>query len=42
MARKAAEAFLDSDPTLSLAENNYFARALAAMVNRSTDWSRIS
>ena len=42
MARKAAEAFLDSDPALSLSENSYFARALAAMVSRSTDWSRIS
>ena len=42
MARKAAEAFLDSDPALSRPENSYFARALAAMVSRSTDWSRIS
>lgn len=42
MARNAAEALLDADPTLSSPENNYFARALAAILDRKTDWSQIS
>ncbi|MCM1066908.1 MAG: ATP-dependent DNA helicase RecG [Muribaculaceae bacterium] len=42
MARKAAETLLDSDPALSNPENRYFATSLAMMLNRSTDWSRIS
>lgn len=42
MARNAAEAVLDADPTLSSPENNYFARALAAILDRKTDWSQIS
>ncbi len=42
LARKAAEALLDSDPTLTAPQNRYFASALAMMLNRSTDWSRIS
>lgn len=42
MARNAAEALLDTDPTLSATENNYFARALAAILDRKTDWSQIS
>ena len=42
MARRAAEALLDSDPTLERPENRTFAAALASMLNRSTDWSRIS
>lgn len=42
LARRAAEALLDSDPTLTAPQNRYFASALAMMLNRSTDWSRIS
>lgn len=42
MARNAAENLLDADPTLSAPENNYFARALAAILDRKTDWSQIS
>ncbi|MCH5221873.1 MAG: ATP-dependent DNA helicase RecG [Muribaculaceae bacterium] len=42
MARRAAEALLDSDPSLSANENRFFASALASMLNRETDWSRIS
>ncbi|MDE6197434.1 MAG: ATP-dependent DNA helicase RecG, partial [Muribaculaceae bacterium] len=42
MARRAAEALLDSDPALSSDANRYFAAALASMLDRSTDWSRIS
>ena len=42
LARKAAEALLDSDPPLTAPQNRYFASALAMMLNRSTDWSRIS
>lgn len=41
-ARNAAEVLLDADPTLSASENRYFARALAAILERTTDWSRIS
>lgn len=42
LARRAAEGLLDMDPELSLPENREFATALSIMVNRSTDWSRIS
>ncbi len=42
LARRAAEQLLDNDPTLSSAENRYFAAALSSIVNRATDWSRIS
>lgn len=42
MARKAAEKILDDDPDLTSASNRTFAAALAAMVSRNTDWSRIS
>ena len=42
MARRAAEFLLDNDPTLSQPQNTYFAHALANMLNRETDWSRIS
>lgn len=42
MARRAAESLLDNDPTLSQPQNTYFAHALANMLSRETDWSRIS
>lgn len=42
MARKAAETLLDADPALQAPENRYFAMHMAALLNRSTDWSRIS
>ncbi|MDE6467645.1 MAG: hypothetical protein K2L28_01960, partial [Muribaculaceae bacterium] len=42
MARKAAETLLDADPALQAPENRYFATHMAALLNRSTDWSRIS
>ena len=42
LARVAAGNILDSDPNLTAAENLYFARALSAILSRSTDWSRIS
>lgn len=42
LARKAAEEMLDSDPGLSSPENTYFREALSGMLNRTTDWSRIS
>lgn len=41
-ARKAAERLLDSDPALTAPENRTFSAALAAMLNRTTDWSQIS
>ena len=41
-ARKAAEALLDADPDLASPQNAYFERALAEIVNRTTDWSKIS
>lgn len=42
LARRAAEALLDADPDLSAPANRYFALALSEMLNRATDWSRIS
>lgn len=42
LARNAAERLLDDDPVLSKPENNYFRAALAQMLSRTTDWSRIS
>ena len=42
MARDAAEVLLDSDPTLSQADNAAFRRELQATVNRTADWSKIS
>ncbi len=42
LARRAAETLLDADPSLQLPENRTFATALAMMLNRNTDWSRIS
>lgn len=42
MARRAAESLLENDPTLSQPQNVYFAHALANMLSRETDWSRIS
>jgi ATP-dependent DNA helicase RecG len=42
LARREAEAMLDSDPTLSLPENAVAARELAAQTSRAVDWSRIS
>lgn len=42
LARRAAEALLDADPDLSLPANYGFAMALADMLKRTTDWSRIS
>ena len=41
-ARQAAEALLDSDPTLTLPQNALFRQALGSMVRRTADWSRIS
>lgn len=41
-ARKAAERLLDSDPALTAPENRTFSAALAAMLDRTTDWSQIS
>ena len=41
-ARQAAERLLDADPELTSAANRPFAQALAAVVARSNDWSRIS
>ncbi len=41
-ARQAAEALLDSDPALSSTQNAVFARALRAILDRTTDWSQIS
>ncbi len=42
LARRAAEKLLDNDPALQAPENRQFANAMAMMLNRSTDWSRIS
>lgn len=42
LARRAAEVLLDDDPDLSLPANQGFANALADMLSRTTDWSRIS
>ena len=42
LARGAAEKLLDDDPDLTSPQNANFARALALMTDRSTDWSRIS
>lgn len=42
LARRAAERLLDNDPTLTAPENRYFVSALSMMLNRNTDWSRIS
>ena len=42
LARRAAEVLLDDDPDLSLPANHGFANALADMLSRTTDWSRIS
>jgi ATP-dependent DNA helicase RecG len=42
LARREAEAMLDSDPTLSLPANAVAARELAAQTSRAVDWSRIS
>lgn len=42
LARTAAERLLDDDPSLGRAENSAFRAALAAVVNRDADWSRIS
>lgn len=42
LARRAAEVLLDNDPDLSLPANHGFANALADMLSRTTDWSRIS
>lgn len=42
LARTAAEKLLDDDETLSKPENSYFRTAMALMLNRATDWSRIS
>lgn len=41
-ARKAAEALLDVDPTLSNPENSNLSRALTLLAKRTADWSRIS
>ena len=38
----AAERLLDSDPALTAPENRTFSAALAAMLDRTTDWSQIS
>lgn len=42
LARRAAESLLDADPALQAPENRTFAHALSMMLNRATDWSRIS
>lgn len=42
LARRAAEALLDSDPDLSSQANEAFVMALTDMLKRTTDWSRIS
>lgn len=42
LARRAAEVLLDDDPDLSLPANQGFANALADMLSRTTEWSRIS
>lgn len=42
LVRRAAEVLLDDDPDLSLPANQGFANALADMLSRTTDWSRIS
>lgn len=42
LARRAAESLLDSDPDLSNPANSGFVMALADMLKRTTDWSRIS
>ncbi len=42
LARRAAEKMLDADPELTDPENRTFAYALAEMLKRTTDWSRIS
>ena len=42
LARRSAEALLDSDPNLSMPANSGFVMALADMLQRTTDWSRIS
>ena len=42
LARNAAEALLDDDPSLSLPENKPFAIALSNSIKRSADWSKIS
>lgn len=42
LARSAAEQLLDNDATLTRPENTYFAKALQNLLQRATDWSRIS
>lgn len=42
LARDAASALLDDDPALAKPENAPFAKALAATVDRTVNWSRIS
>lgn len=42
LARRAAENILNTDPGLTSPENVRFARELAAMTDRSRDWSLIS
>lgn len=42
LARRSAEKLVDTDPNLSLLENQAFARELAAISATTHDWSRIS
>lgn len=42
LARRAADSIISADPTLSSPENSLFARELAAMADRTRDWSKIS
>ncbi|MDE6396194.1 MAG: ATP-dependent DNA helicase RecG, partial [Muribaculaceae bacterium] len=42
LARREAEIFLDTDPTLTRPENRVFVRSLALATNKALDWSRIS